>query len=190
MIKSIIRFSVQNSLVVIFLTAIITIYGFLTFRNLSIDAVPDITNVQVQVITLATGLVPEEVERQLTYPVETSLNGIRGVEDMRSVSRTGLSHITVIFAEGTDILQARQMISERLVGIQKELPEYQVFMGPIVTGLGDIFHYTVVPKEKNLNELTMEEFMDLRNVQDWVIRPRLRQQVLLLLAKICFLTCL
>lgn len=175
MIKSIIRFSVQNSLVVIFLTAVVTIYGFISFRKLSIDAVPDITNVQVQVITLATGLVPEEVERQVTFPVETSLNGIRGVEDMRSVSRAGLSHITVIFAEGTDILQARQLISERLVGIQKELPDYQVFMGPIVTGLGDIFHYTVVPKNKNLGDLSMEEFMDLRNVQDWVIRPRLRR---------------
>lgn len=175
MIKSIIRFSVQNSLVVIFVTALISIYGLYSFRKLSIDAVPDITNIQVQVITLATGLVPEEVERQVTFPIETSINGIRGIEDVRSVSRAGLSHITVIFTEGTNILEARQLISERLVQIQDELPDYQVFMGPIVTGLGDIFHYTVVPKNKALSDLTMEEFMELRNVQDWVIRPRLRR---------------
>lgn len=129
MIKSIIRFSVQNSLVVIFVTALISIYGLYSFRKLSIDAVPDITNIQVQVITLATGLVPEEVERQVTFPIETSINGIRGIEDVRSVSRAGLSHITVIFTEGTNILEARQLISERLVQIQDELPDYQVFMG-------------------------------------------------------------
>ena len=173
MIKSIIRFSVENSVVVIFVTALVSIYGFYSFQRLSIDAVPDITNTQVQVITLATGLIPEEVERQVTIPVEASLNGIKGVEDMRSVSRFGLSHITVIFSEGTPILEARQIISERLVGIQNELPNYRVFMGPIVTGLGDIFHYTIVPKGRKLQNLPMEEFMEVRNVQDWVIRPRL-----------------
>ncbi len=175
MIKSIIRFSVKNSMVVIFMTAIISVYGFWCFKKLSIDAIPDITNTQVQVITLATGLVPEEVERLVTFPVEINLNGIRGVIDMRSVSRSGLSHITVIFAEGTDILEARQLISERLTLIKDELPDYEMFMGPIVTGLGDIFHYTVLPKNKKLEELTMEEKMELRDVQDWVIRPELRR---------------
>jgi cobalt-zinc-cadmium resistance protein CzcA len=112
--KSIIRFSVQNSYVVIFLTLLVSIIGIYCFQNMAIDAVPDTTNTQVQVITLPTGLVPEEVERQVTFPIETSLNGIKGVEEIRSISRAGLSHITVIFTEGTDILEARQLISERL----------------------------------------------------------------------------
>ena len=172
--KSLIRFSVNNSIVVIFMTVIISIYGVYSFNVLSVDAVPDITNTQVQVITLANGLVPEEVERQVTFPIEASLNGIKGVEDIRSVSRFGLSHITVIFTEDTKILEARQLISERLKLIERELSgDYKVFMGPIVTGLGDIFHYTVLPKNKKLEDLSMEEVMDLRGVQDWVIRPRL-----------------
>lgn len=174
MIKSLIRFSVHNSVVVIFVTAIVSLYGIYAFKNLSVDAVPDITNTQVQVITLATGLVPEEVERQVTFPIETSLNGIKGVEDIRSVSRFGLSHITVIFSEGSKILEARQLISERLKLIERDLAgDYKVFMGPIVTGLGDIFHYTVVPTKKKLSELSMEETMELRSVQDWIVRPRL-----------------
>lgn len=173
--KSIIRFSVQNSYVVIFLTLLVSIIGIYCFQNMAIDAVPDTTNTQVQVITLPTGLVPEEVERQVTFPIETSLNGIKGVEEIRSISRAGLSHITVIFTEGTDILEARQLISERLLIVKDELPQYQSFMGPIVTGLGDIFHYVVIPKNRGLKDLTMEELMELRNVQDWVIRPKLRR---------------
>lgn len=175
MIQSIIKFSVKNSMIVIFMTAVVSLYGLWCFKTLSIDAIPDITNTQVQVITLATGLVPEEVERQVTFPLETNLNGIRGVEDMRSVSRSGLSHITVIFSEGTDILEARQLIAERLSLIKDELADHKVFMGPIVTGLGDIFHYTIIPKGKTLSDLSMKEMMELRDVQDWVIRPALRR---------------
>jgi heavy metal efflux system protein len=175
--KSLIRFSVDNRFVVLFVTLLICVYGMYCYKKLPIDAVPDTTNTQVQVISLAGGLIPEEVERQITFPIEQSLNGIQGIEEVRSVSRFGLSHITVIFEEGTKILDARQLISERLTNIKDDLPSVdKLFMGPIVTGLGDIFHYAIVPVNKKFSELSLEEMMELRAYQEWVVRPALLKE--------------
>ena len=172
--KSLISFSVHNKFVVLFVTLIVCLYGMYCFKKLPIDAVPDTTNTQVQVIGIANGLVPDEIERQITFPIENALKGVQGIEEVRSTSRFGLSHITVIFEEGTKILDARQLIAERLKTVEDDLTMVNsLFMGPIVTGLGDIYHYAIVPAKKKFSELTLEEMMELRAFQEWVVRPEL-----------------
>ncbi|WP_408098978.1 efflux RND transporter permease subunit [Peredibacter sp. HCB2-198] len=176
MMKTIIRFSVQNSVLVLFFTVVVSLYGLYCFKKLTIDAVPDTTNVQVQVITLGGGLSPEEIERQITFPIEQALNGIKGIEEVRSISRFGLSHITVIFSEETKILDARQLISERILNVEETFKgKFKVFMGPIVTGLGDIYHYALLPKD-NHKKMTLEDAMEIRSLQEWVVRPRLLRE--------------
>lgn len=173
MINKIIEFSVDNRVFVFLVTIMLVLFGFKSFQGLSIDAVPDITNVQVQINTPTAGLVPEEVEKMVTFPVEFSLNGLPGVENVRSLSRYGISQVTVIFKEGTDIYRARQLVSEKLVNI--ELPDgLKPEMGPISTGLGEIFHYVVEAKEVATNEDDrLLQLMELRSLQDWSIKPRL-----------------
>ena len=145
--------------------------GAYNFNRLAIDAVPDITNVQVQINSEAPGYSPLEAESRITFPIESAMAGIPRLAETRSVSRYGLSQVTVVFEEGTDIYWARQLISERLVEVKGRLPEgIEPAMGPIATGLGEIFMYTVSSGEGS--ELTP---MELRTVQDWIVRPQLRQ---------------
>ncbi len=173
MINKIIEFSVRNRMFVFMTTIILMIFGIKSFGELSIDAVPDITNTQVQINTQVQGLVPEEVERMVTFPIEYSMNGIPGVETIRSISRYGISQVTVIFKEDTDILSARQLALEKLQNI--DLPDgITPEMGPISTGLGEIFHYAI--EAKNVEEDEQErlmQLMELRSLQDWFIKPRL-----------------
>lgn len=173
MINKIIEFSVNNRMFVFLATLLLIAFGVRSFQQLSIDAVPDITNTQVQINTQTKGLVPEEIERMVTFPIEYSMNGIPGVETIRSISRYGISQVTVVFKEGTDIFKARQLTSEKLQNL--ELPNGVVpEMGPLSTGLGEIFHYSIESKiveedpEKRLLQL-----MELRSIQDWFIKPRL-----------------
>jgi heavy metal efflux system protein len=173
MINKVIEFSVNNRMFVFMATLLLIIFGFKSFQELSIDAVPDITNTQVQINTQVKGLVPEEVERMVTFPIEYSMNGIPGVETVRSISRYGISQVTVILKEGTDIYKARQLASEKLQNI--ELPTGVVpEMGPISTGLGEIFHYSIEAKSpaKDKNKRLLQ-LMELRSIQDWYIKPRL-----------------
>ncbi len=173
MINKVIEFSVNNRMFVFMATLLLIVFGLKSFQELSIDAVPDITNTQVQINTQVKGLVPEEVERMVTFPIEYSMNGIPGVETIRSISRYGISQVTVIFKEGTDIFKARQLASEKLQNI--ELPAGVVpEMGPISTGLGEIFHYSIEAKtpEKD-EEKRLLQLMELRSIQDWYIKPRL-----------------
>ncbi len=154
-------------------TLLLIVFGFKSFQELSIDAVPDITNTQVQINTQVKGLVPEEVERMVTFPIEYSMNGIPGVDNIRSISRYGISQVTVVFKEGTDIYRARQLTSEKLQTItlpSNVSPE----MGPISTGLGEIFHYSIEAKkvEKDPTKRLIQ-LMELRSIQDWFIKPRL-----------------
>jgi cobalt-zinc-cadmium resistance protein CzcA len=145
--------------------------GIYNYERLPIDAVPDITNVQVQINTEAPGYSPTEVEQRITYPVETALVGLPQLDYSRSISRYGLSQVTVIFEDGTDIYLARQLIGERLDEVKGLLPEsIDPVMGPIATGLGEIFMYTVSPAEG-----ADHDPMYLRTVQDWIVRPQLRQ---------------
>ncbi len=173
MINKIIEFSVTNRMFIFVATLILLIFGYQSFQSLSIDAVPDITNTQVQINTSVKGLVPEEIERMVTFPIEYSMNGIPGVETIRSISRFGISQVTVIFKEDTAILTARQLVSEKLQNL--ELPNgVKPEMGPISTGLGEIFHYSISAKNpKKDPQERLKELMELRSLQDWFIKPRL-----------------
>ena len=171
--NKVIEFSVKNRLFVFVATIFALFIGIQSFLDLPIDAVPDITNTQVQVNTAVPGLVPEEVERMVTFPIEYSMNGIPGVINIRSISKYGISQVSVIFDEGFDIYKARQLIGERLQNI--ELPsDLNPRMGPISTGLGEIYHYSLEYKVKAKDpQKRLEQLMELRALQDWVIKPRL-----------------
>lgn len=174
MIKNLIRFSVNNSSIVLVLTLILCVAGILSFFNLPIDAVPDITNTQVQIITRVDGLVPEEIERKVTFPIESSLNGLIGVTQSRSITRFGISHITVVFDDKMDIYKSRQLVMERLTSIIPDLPPgVTPELGPISTGLGEIFHYQIEAKQIKTGEERFKQLTEIRALQDWFVRPRL-----------------
>lgn len=168
LLTRIIDFSLQNRGTVIFAALALIAVGFVSAVNLPIDAIPDVTNVQVQINANAGALSSVETERQVTIPLQNSLFGIAGVEQVRSLSKFGLSQVTVIFNEGTDIHFARQQVQERLVQVRSDLPDAvsSLEMGPITTGLGEIFQYTL--KSDSLSNL------DLRTIQEWVVAPQLR----------------
>lgn len=175
MINFIVKFSVERRWLVLFITLLIVGVGAYNVFQLNIDAVPDITNVQVQINTEAEGYSPLEVEQRITYSVENAMAGLPNLDYTRSLSRYGLSQVTVVFEEDTDIYLARQLINERLQGIRSELPVgIEPQMGPIATGLGEVFTYSVQAKSDALKadgtEYTAE---DLRTIQDWIIRPQM-----------------
>ncbi|AHI06556.1 CzcA family heavy metal efflux protein [Bdellovibrio bacteriovorus W] len=174
--NKIIYFSVYHRGIVLFLTALLVFFGWYSFTHLSIDAVPDITNNQVQVFAEVSGLSAEEVERSLTFPIENSMGGVSGVTQVRSLSRFGLSVVTVVFEDKADIYRARQLVSERLQSISSELPQgVKPKLGPITTGLGEIFFYALSydPDTRTENDNNLEALMDLRSAQEWLIKPRL-----------------
>ncbi|MFC3909704.1 efflux RND transporter permease subunit [Legionella dresdenensis] len=169
MLKRIINASLKYRWLVILLTLTISALGIVNFHYLPIDAVPDITNVQVQINTVAAGLTPLEVEKRITLPLETALSGMSALDYSRSLSRYGLSQITVVFKDNTDIYFARQMINERLQEARNKLPpDVTPVMGPVATGLGEIVMY-IVDNPGNRLDAT-----ELRTIQDWVIKPQLR----------------
>ncbi|MCW8399453.1 CusA/CzcA family heavy metal efflux RND transporter [Legionella sp. PATHC038] len=174
MLEKIIRFSLKHRWFILLFTLLLALFGVYNFQKLPIDAVPDITNVQVQINTQASGYSPYEVEQRITFPIELAMSGLPNLDYTRSLSRYGLSQVTVIFKDGTNIYFARQLINERLQEVKDKLPpEVETSLGPISTGLGEIFMYTVtnkfnLPKEKQYNP------MELRTVQDWIIKPQLR----------------
>ncbi len=174
MISSIIRFSVFKPVWVLFLTALVALAGWWSFTHLSIDAVPDITNTQVQVFAEVAGLAPEEVERSVTFPLENALAGVAGVTQIRSLTRFGLTVITVVFDDDADIYRARQLITERLQIAQGELPPGTLpKLGPISTGLGEIFFYSIEADTVKEGVARKEQLMELRSLQEYVVKPRL-----------------
>ncbi|PKH91958.1 MULTISPECIES: CusA/CzcA family heavy metal efflux RND transporter [unclassified Pseudoalteromonas] len=175
MINWIVSFSVKRRMLVLALTFLFAGFGVYNIQNLAVDAVPDITNVQVQINTKAQGFTPLEVEQRITYLVETAMAGIPKLDYTRSLSRYGLSQVTVIFDEGTDIYWARQQIGERIQSIRSDLPNnVEPNLGPIASGLGEIFTYSVHAAPNALKEDgTAYNAEDLRTLQDWVIRPQL-----------------
>jgi len=175
MINWIVSFAVKRRMMVLALTFLFAGFGVYNIQNLAVDAVPDITNVQVQINTKAPGFTPLEVEQRITYLVETAMAGIPKLDYTRSLSRYGLSQVTVIFDEGTDIYWARQQISERIQSIRADLPNnIEPNLGPIASGLGEIFTYSVHVKPNALkSDGTAYNAEDLRTLQDWVIRPQL-----------------
>ncbi|MCP3064175.1 CusA/CzcA family heavy metal efflux RND transporter [Myxococcus sp. K38C18041901] len=168
MFDRLIHFSIQNRFIVFLLTLVLVGFGLNALRTLPIDAVPDVTNVQVQILTSSPGLGPVEVERFITVPVETAMSGLPDTEEIRSVSKFGLSVVTVVFQEDVDIYFARQLIQERLASAKESIPEGygSPEMGPISTGLGEIFQFEVRGEGQSA--------MELRGILEWQISPRLR----------------
>ncbi|WP_336942500.1 CusA/CzcA family heavy metal efflux RND transporter [Acinetobacter modestus] len=173
----IIQFSICNAIwVMLFVVAWIGV-GIYSYQKLSIDAVPDITNVQVQINSQAGGFTAPEVEQRITYPIENAMSGIPNLEQTRSISRYGLSQVTVIFKDGTDIYWARQLINQRLQEAKSALPDdIDPQMSPISTGLGEIYQW-VIKAEPNAKKAdgTPYQAMDLREIQDWIVRPQLQR---------------
>ena len=176
MFERILRISIYQRGLVLMAVLGMAVLGVYSYQNLSIDAVPDITNVQVQVNTRAPGYSPIEAEQRVTFPIETIMAGLPNLHYTRSISRYGLSQVTVIFEDGTDIYLARQLVSQRIQEARDRLPAgVEPTMGPISTGLGEIFMWTV-DTEKNARKADGTSYnpTDLREIQDWIIRPQLR----------------
>ena len=172
MIERVIKFSVKNKLIVgIFVVFLIGV-GIFSMRQLPVDAVPDITNNQVQIVTTSTSLAPQEIEQFITFPVEMSMANIPGVVETRSISRFGLSVVTVVFEEDIPILEARQMVAEQINVAKSEIPTEMGIpeMMPITTGLGEIYQYTL---EVDSNYRDVYDIMELRTIQDWIVKRQL-----------------
>ena len=176
MFESLIRFSIAQRMLVLLLSVGVALAGIYSYQNLPIDAVPDITNVQVQINTMSPGYSPLEAEQRVTYPIETVMAGLPNLQQTRSLSRYGLSQVTVIFKEGTDIFFARQLVNERISQARDKLPPgLTPEMGPIATGLGEIYLWTVeASAEARKADGSLYTDTDLREIQDWVIKPQLR----------------
>jgi cobalt-zinc-cadmium resistance protein CzcA len=176
MIDAILAFSIRQRWLVLIASLGVAALGAWNFTRLPIDAVPDITNVQVQINTTATGYSPLEVEQRITFPIETGMGGLPNLQYTRSLSRYGLSQVTVVFRDGTDIYFARQLVNERIQQVKDQLPTgTQTAMGPISTGLGEIFMYAVDAKPDARNaDGKPYTATDLRTIQDWIIKPQLR----------------
>ena len=177
MFERIIRFAIEHRWLVMLAVIAMAAVGIYNYQKLPIDAVPDITNVQVQINTSAAGYSPLEVEQRVTFPIETVMSGLPGLEETRSLSRYGLSQVTVIFKDKTDIYFARQLVNQRIQEARENLPNGVVpMMGPISTGLGEIYLWTV-ESEPGAKKPDGRPYTptDLREIQDWIIKPQLRQ---------------
>ena len=176
MIDGILSFAIRQRWLVMIGVLAMAAFGAWNFTRLPIDAVPDITNVQVQNNSRAPGYSPLEVEQRITFPIETAMGGLPNLENTRSQSRYGLSQVTVIFKDGTDIYFARQLVNERIQQVKDQLPAgIETAMGPVSTGLGEIYMFTVEAKPE-ARKTSGEPYTpsDLRTIQDWIIRPQLR----------------
>ena len=176
MIAAILKFSIQHRWAMLSLTLLMAGLGVYNLSHLNIDAVPDITNIQVQVTAQAAGLSALEIEQRITFPIETGMAGLPHLVKTRSISQYGIALITIIFEDGTDIYFARRLVSEKIQEIKGKLPSgIEPVMGPISTGLGEIFMWTVeaLPGAKKPDG-TEYNLTDLRTVQEWIIRPQLR----------------
>jgi cobalt-zinc-cadmium resistance protein CzcA len=168
MLDAIIRFSIRNKLVIGFFTLALIVWGIWSTTQIAVDALPDITNNQVQVITKAPTLAAQEVEQFITYPVERSLSNLPNITEMRSMSRFGLSVITIVFKESVNVYFARQLIAEKLNEVQEQIPKGtgRPEMAPVTTGLGEIYQYILHPKKGSEHKYSA---MDLRTMQDWIV---------------------
>ncbi len=175
MLQSIIQGALKQRLIIVVISVVLAAFGINAALNLSVDAFPDVTNVQVQIATQATGRSPEEIERFITIPLEISMTGLPGLEEMRSLNKPGLSIITLVFTDATNVYFARQLVMERLVEATSNLPEGIVpSLGPVSTALGEIYQYTLEHPEDGQNPVAKDELVKRRELQDWVVRPMLR----------------
>ncbi len=172
MIEKMVAFALRQRLLILVAVVVVGILGFFSLKKLSIDAFPDVTNIQVQVIAEAPGRSPIEVEKFVTFPIEVQMTGLPHLVELRSLSKFGLSMITIVFEDKVDIYFARQLVLERLIEAKEKLPDgVEPALGPISSGLGEIYLYTLEPPD---GKETAENLMELRTVQDWIVRPILK----------------
>lgn len=177
MIASLLEFSLRQRILILGLACLLSVVGVFAFQSIPIDAYPDVTNIQVQVLTEAAGLSPVEVERFITYPLELQMTGLPGLAEIRSLSKFALSQITVVFQEDVDIYFARQLVLERIMAAKERLPEgIEPVMAPITTGLGEVYHYYVKGPHATATDpqVVERELTEQRTMQDWVLRPLLK----------------
>src|SRR3989338_3348256 len=185
MIDRLISFALRQRLLIIVAVILLAALGSYAFKKLPIDAFPDVTNIQVQIITETPGRSPVEVEKFITYPIEVQMTGLPRMQELRSLSKFGLSMVTVVFEDDVDIYFARQLILERLIEAKEKLPAgVEPAMGPISTGLGEIYQYTLEkpvtsshlspPKGDDQGAGKVDDLTQLRTIQDWIVRPMLK----------------
>jgi cobalt-zinc-cadmium resistance protein CzcA len=175
MIKALIHAALQQRVIIVVIALALFGFGLRAPSQLSMDAFPDVTNIQVQVATEASGRSPEEVERFVTVPIEIAMTGLPGLTEMRSLNKSGLSIITLVFTDETDVYFARQLVMERLIEVKNRLPSSVTpVLGPVSTGLGEVYQYTLERPDDGDRPLTPSELMERRVIQDWVVRPMLR----------------
>lgn len=175
MLQFLVRAALKQRLIVVVLACIFLFFGLNAATKLSVDAFPDVTNIQVQIATEASGRSPEEVERFATVPIEVAMTGLPGLTELRSLNKPGLSLITLVFNDNTNVYFARQLVMERLMEVSHRLaPDVTPVLGPVSSGLGEVYQYTLEHVNDGDKELSQEELTQRRIVQDWVLRPLLR----------------
>ena len=175
MLNSLIRAAVNQRILVLVIAVALIVAGMVAMQNLSVDAFPDVTNVQVQIATDANGRAADEVERLVTVPLEIAMAGLPGLEEMRSLNKNGLSLLTLVFTDKTDVYFARQLVMERLMEVKPQMPDgVNPVLGPVSTGLGEVYQYTLDRDDDGRRMLTLAELQQRREIQDWVVRPLLR----------------
>jgi len=175
MIEALIRSSLKQRIILVVLALALAAFGVRGLQKLSVDAFPDVTNVQVQIATEAPGRSPEEVERFVTVPIEIAMTGLPALTEMRSLNRNGLSIVTLVFRDDVDVYFARQLVMERMIEVGSRLPEgVTPVLGPVSTGLGEVYQYTLDHPDDKGRKLTEAELQERRVIQDWVVRPLLR----------------
>ena len=161
MLSSIVQFMLKQRLIVVVISLILCAFGLRATTQLSVDAFPDVTNVQVVVAARAEGRSAEEIERLVTIPVEIAMTGLPGLVEMRSLNKSGLTIITLVFTDDTDVYFARQLVMERFIGVRNRLPvDVDAELGPVSTGLGEIYQYTLDHPDDATRELTVEELTE------------------------------
>src|SRR5438270_13332424 len=177
MLHSIIAGALRQRLILVVVSLVLVGFGINAAERLSVDAFPDVTNIQVQIATEAAGKSPEEVERFVTVPIEIAMTGLPGMTDMRSLNKPGLSLITLVFTDESNLYRERQMVSERLSEVRDRMPPgISPVLGPITNALGEVFQYTLEEPDESAEKrpLSHEELVERRTLQDWVVRPLLR----------------
>src|ERR1700742_1334642 len=171
MLHSIIAGALRQRLILVVVSLVLLGFGINAAEHLSVDAFPDVTNIQVQIATEAAGKSPEEVERFVTIPIEIAMTGLPGMTDMRSLNKPGLSLITLVFSDVNNLYRERQMVSERLAELRDRMPEgVSPVLGPITNALGEVYQYTLERPNDGKRPLTREELIERRTIQDWVVR--------------------
>lgn len=175
MLRSLVSLAIRQRLVVVVIAVCLIAFGVNAARGLSVDAFPDVTNVQVQIATEAPGRSPEEIERFITVPVEIAMTGLQGMTEMRSLNKPGLSLITLVFADDRDVYLERQLVMERIIEVRERLPQgITPVLGPVSSALGEVYQYTLEGPGDGERPLSKEELVERRTIQDWVLRPLLR----------------